>query len=65
MKILITALLLFSITHSAWADDVRSLIEARNTQWADTFNGGDDYLVMWKKGDDGIRYYHVDTWWPS
>jgi ketosteroid isomerase-like protein len=27
--------------------------------------GYDNYLVIWKKGADGVWYYHVDSWWGS
>lgn len=23
----------------------------------------DQYLVIWRKGKDGVWYYHVDIWW--
>ncbi len=29
-------------------------------------HGADKYLVIWKLGNDGIWYYHIDMWWvPS
>lgn len=24
-----------------------------------------EYLVIWKQGNDGVWYYHVDAWWPA
>lgn len=25
----------------------------------------DDYVVIWKRGQDGQWYFHVDLWWPA
>ncbi len=38
-------------------------------QWTDE-NGtvspaGETYLVIWKKGEDGVWYYLVDAWWDG
>lgn len=29
-------------------------------EWSDA---GDEYLVIWKKGEDGVWDYHIDAWW--
>jgi ketosteroid isomerase-like protein len=39
-----------------------SQVRAEDGKWVDT---GDDYLVVWKKDEQGVWNYHIDIWWPT
>jgi len=39
-----------------------SQVKGEDGAWVDV---GDDYLVVWKKDEQGVWNYHVDIWWPT